>query len=72
MMLFGLGTLPAVMGAGMLAGWLTRFARRPRVRQVLGGLLVLMALGTLWYQGQVVDHSGHGPGHEHHQHETLD
>ena len=72
MMLFGLGTLPAVLGAGLLAGWLTRFARQPRVRQVLGGLLVMMALGTLWYQGQVVDHSAHGPDHEHHQHEALD
>ncbi len=42
---FGLGTLPAVMGAGMLTAWLGRMARLPWVRQIAGLALVGMALG---------------------------
>ncbi len=64
MVLFGLGTLPAVLAAGLLAGWLTRFARQVRVRQAVGLLLVAMALGTLWYQGQSGTHAGHQHAHQ--------
>lgn len=71
MILFGLGTLPAVFTAGLLAGWLTRLARQVRVRQAVGALLVVIALATLWYQGQADVHTGHGQAQVHeadHQH----
>jgi sulfite exporter TauE/SafE len=48
MALFGIGTLPAVMGTGMVAGLLTRLARNPAIRRLAGVLLVVMALATLW------------------------
>lgn len=45
---FGLGTLPGVIGAGMLTAWLGRLARRPLVRRIAGLLLIGMALGGLF------------------------
>ena len=59
MALFGLGTLPAVMTTGMVTGWITRFARDRRLRVAVGLLLVLMALLTLWFDSQVIDHGAH-------------
>ena len=45
MALFGLGTLPAVGGVGLAAGWFTVLARNPRLKQIGG--LVLVAAGLL-------------------------
>lgn len=59
MALFGLGTLPAVMTAGLFTGWITRFTRDRRLRMLVGLLLILMALLTLWFDSQLVDHGGH-------------
>ena len=59
MLMFGLGTLPAVMTAGIFTGWITRFARNRRLRVVVGVLLILMALLTLWFDSQMADHSAH-------------
>jgi len=51
MLAFGLGTLPAMTGAGILAQQLMQLARRPRVRQLAGLILILMAVaGTLFPQ----------------------
>jgi len=40
---FGLGTLPALVTAGVMAGELARFTRRPGVRRTAGLLIVVMA-----------------------------
>lgn len=40
---FGLGTLPALVTAGVMAGQLARVTRRPGVRRVAGLLIVVMA-----------------------------
>jgi len=52
MALFGLGTLPAVAGAGAAAGLVTRLQRVPHLRRLLGGLLILLALVGLWYSSK--------------------
>ena len=44
MLFFGLGTLPAVMGVGIMTGILTRLSRMHRFKQIVGILLVLLAL----------------------------
>lgn len=58
MLAFGLGTLPAVMGAGMFAGMLASLARNQLFRKLAGFTIILMALlVVLWPQG---DHQHHG------------
>ena len=44
---FGLGTLPTLLSAGFMTSWLTRFARSQRARQVVGLLIIAMAIGSL-------------------------
>ncbi|OOZ42346.1 hypothetical protein BOW53_00455 [Solemya pervernicosa gill symbiont] len=44
MLLFGVGTLPAVTSAGMLAGTITRYAQYPLARRIAGSMLIVMAL----------------------------
>lgn len=44
MMFFGLGTLPAVMGLGIMTGVLTRLTRMQRFKQVVGILMIALAL----------------------------
>lgn len=54
MFIFGVGTLPAVMGAGLFAGFLSAMARAKHLRPVAGVLIIVMALATaLW----PIDHS---------------
>ncbi|PUE03140.1 MAG: hypothetical protein C3L25_00290 [Candidatus Sedimenticola endophacoides] len=48
MLVFGLGTLPGVLLTGLLAGKLYQFARRPYLREMVGSLVMLMGLVTLW------------------------
>lgn len=48
MLAFGLGTLPTLLSAGMATSWLTRFARSRRTRQVVGVLIIAMAIGSLF------------------------
>ncbi len=43
MLSFGIGTLPAMIGVGLVTGWFTRLARNRTLRQVVG--LVLVAGG---------------------------
>lgn len=58
MLAFGLGTLPAVMGAGMFAGMLASLARNQLFRKLAGVTIILMAiLVVLWPQS---DHQHHG------------
>ena len=47
MLLFGLGTLPAVMATGIFADQILRFSRNPQLRMLAGVLLILFALTGL-------------------------
>lgn len=44
MFAFGLGTLPAVMGVGIMTGSLTRLSRMQRFKQAVGLFMILLAL----------------------------
>jgi sulfite exporter TauE/SafE len=44
MFAFGLGTLPAVMGMGIMTSILTRLSRTPRFKQVIGLFMIALAL----------------------------
>ena len=46
MFAFGIGTLPAVVGVGIMTASLQRLARQPRFRQVVGILMILLALSA--------------------------
>lgn len=58
MMAFGLGTLPSLITAGIMTSWLTRFAHSQTARRVVGILIILMAIGSLFIP----------MGSEHHHH----
>ncbi|WP_428353544.1 sulfite exporter TauE/SafE family protein [Methyloprofundus sp.] len=47
MLTFGLGTLPAVMGLGMVSSFITRLSSMQTTKQVIGMLLVLVAIISL-------------------------
>jgi sulfite exporter TauE/SafE len=44
MLAFGLGTLPAVMGVGIMTHVLTRLSRMQRFKQVIGLFMMVLAL----------------------------
>ncbi len=44
MIAFGLGTLPAVMGVGVMISVLTRLAAMPRFKQIVGLIMIFLAL----------------------------
>jgi sulfite exporter TauE/SafE len=44
MFFFGLGTIPAVMGVGIMTSWMVRLSSMTRFRQVAGITLILLAL----------------------------
>ena len=46
---YGLGTLPAVLATGLLAGKLYRLARTPYLRVTIGVIIVFMGVLTLWF-----------------------
>lgn len=58
MLAFGMGTLPAVMIAGILTGWLTRLIRASYIRPLVGLTIIIIALGTGYL---AFLHSGHQP-----------
>ncbi|MBK1720705.1 sulfite exporter TauE/SafE family protein [Thiocystis violacea] len=51
MALFGLGSLPAMLATGLLAGRLNALGRDRRLQSVAGITLIGLALFTLYYQG---------------------
>ncbi|MCF7977623.1 MAG: sulfite exporter TauE/SafE family protein [Chromatiaceae bacterium] len=51
MSLFGLGTLPAILGLGSFVGWIAALARRPAWRAAAGLLLSLIGLVGLLVGG---------------------
>ncbi len=46
---FGVGTLPSVAGAGTVAGIAGRLRRIPNVNRAMGLILIVLAVGGLWY-----------------------
>ena len=48
MLAFGLGTLPTLITAGFMTSWITRFAHSTRARQIVGLLIIAMAIGSLF------------------------
>lgn len=48
MLAFGLGTLPTLLTAGFMTSWVTRFARNPTARTIVGVLIIAMAIGSLF------------------------
>ena len=48
MMAFGIGTLPTLIATGMMASWLTRFAQSTHARRLVGLLIILLAIGSLF------------------------
>ena len=61
MMAFGLGTLPTLLATGFMTSWITRFARSTRARQVVGLLIIVMAIGSLF-----IPMGDNMHGHHHH------
>ena len=67
---FGLGTLPSLLTAGLAMSSLKRFTQTKMVRQVVGILVIAMAIGTL-----LMPMGGHNKGHmdsEHASHQHMD
>jgi uncharacterized protein len=58
MLAFGIGTLPAVLVAGVMAQWLTKMLQQKQIRIGLGLLLIVYGLWTLM--------GGLGSQHHHH------
>ena len=58
MLAFGVGTLPTMLSAGVMAIWIRRLASSATTRQVIGVLIIIMALASLFI----------GVGDEHHHH----
>ena len=58
MALFGLGTLPGVMSAGILTGWLAKIRKAQWSHQAFGLILIIMALTSL-YMLYAMDASTH-------------
>lgn len=48
MLAFGLGTLPSVMGVGIMTDILTKLSRMERAKQAIGLLLVMVALAAVF------------------------
>lgn len=48
MLAFGLGTLPTLITAGFMTSWITRFAHSTRTRQIVGMIIIAMAIGSLF------------------------
>lgn len=60
MLAFGLGTLPAVMGAGLFVGFLSSIARNIWFRRAAGMLIIAMALAVLFAPAYLpADHAQH-------------
>jgi sulfite exporter TauE/SafE len=61
MLAFGLGTLPTLLTTGFMTSWLTRFARSSKARQIVGLIIIAMAIGSLF-----LPLGEQAPGHHHH------
>ncbi len=55
---FGLGTLPTLITAGLAVSWLKRFTQSKMTRQIVGMLVIAMAISSLF-----IPMGGHKHGH---------
>ena len=67
MLSFGLGTLPAVMGAGLFTGLLASLAKAKHMRQIAGVLIIAMAIATLFLPSS---HNSGNLNHDLHEHQA--
>jgi sulfite exporter TauE/SafE len=65
---FGLGTLPSLLGAGLAVSSLKRFTRSRTTRQLVGVLVIAMAVGSLLMPMGGHKHGHAGDDHVNHQH----
>ena len=70
MLAFGLGTLPTVLTAGIIVGWMARLSMLAKVRKIAGISLIIMAIISPIYALQEKNHEHQLPnlGHEHAEH----
>lgn len=61
---FGLGTLPTVVAAGMIVGWMAKFSRMENLRKMVGIILIIMAFIPPVYTLLVADHEHRLPMRE--------
>jgi len=59
MVAFGLGTLPTLVTAGFMTSWITRFTHSTRARQVVGLLIIIAAIGSLFIPMEGQHHHHH-------------
>jgi len=56
---FGLGTMPAMLSAGIMLGWARKLGQSTRARQIIAAILIVTAIASLFF--------GVGDaGHQHH------
>jgi sulfite exporter TauE/SafE len=70
---FGLGTLPSLVATGLAMSSLKRFTQSKTIRQVVGVLVIAMAIGSLFIPMGSHKHghqAGNDDGHEH-MHHTM-
>jgi sulfite exporter TauE/SafE len=68
---FGLGTLPSLVATGLAMSSLKRFTQSKAIRQLVGVLVIAMAIGSLFIpmgSHKHGDQAGNHDGHEHMQH----
>jgi len=68
MFCFGVGTLPGVVGLGLVSARALPVLQRPELRQIAGVALILVGLVTLWMNLQ---HANHSHATSHHQHAEV-
>lgn len=56
---FGVGTLPAMLSAGVMVGWVRKLAQAKNARQIIALILIITAIASLFIGGGE---------HQHHQH----
>jgi sulfite exporter TauE/SafE len=65
---FGLGTLPSLLAAGLAMSSLKRFTQSKTTRQVVGVLVIAMAIGSLFMPMGGHKHGQHSNDHGSHEH----
>ncbi|MFK8068941.1 MAG: sulfite exporter TauE/SafE family protein [Gammaproteobacteria bacterium] len=66
MLTFGLGTLPAVIGAGIISDKLSNTLRKPKVRKLFGLMMIVLAVLIMTIPMDHSDHTIHKHPDTHH------
>lgn len=48
MLAFGIGTMPTLISAGVMTSWITSFSRSKNARRIVGLIIIMMAIGSLF------------------------